>query len=103
MTILLSACAATPAPVKTAALITSAEAKSEACPTSILDAGASPTDCQCLTPTSEINAPVTPVPGLGAGDAGKRKIAIGLLRLDAFEACGLFNPDHRVSRNLQRS
>ena len=113
---MLGACANLPAP-QTAKLITAAEAKSEACPTSILDAGASPADCDCietklfklgqvpgaLTPTSEINAPVTPISGLDTGDAGKRKIAIGILRIEAIEQCGLFDSNHIVSKNLQRT
>lgn len=116
--LLLTACAVTPPPTqtasKTADLITKAEAKSEACPQSVLDAGASRADCLCvetklyslgqipgaLKPTTEINDNVAPTAELNAGDTGKRKIAIGLLRLDAFEQCGLFDPDHIVSKNL---
>ena len=113
----LTACAtSTPdnALSKTAKLITAAEAKSEACPESVLQAGASPQDCKCvetelfklgqipgaLTPVSEINNNVAPTADLDAGRAGKRKIAIGLLRLDAFENCGLFDPNHIVSQTL---
>jgi len=114
----LSACAtpsANTSPAKIAELITLDEAKSEACPESVLEAGASPEDCQCvetklfllgqvpgaLKPTSEIN--IAPVAGLDASDAGKRKIAIGILRIEAIEYCGLFDQDHIVSKNLQKS
>ena len=112
---MLSACASTLPPAKTAALITAAEAKREACPTSILDAGASASDCQCienelfklgqvpgaLTPTSEINDSITPSADLAARTAAKRNIAIGILRIEAIEQCGLFDSDHKVSKNLQ--
>lgn len=115
--LILSACATpstTTSPDKIAELITLDEAKSEACPQSVLEAGASPEDCQCvetklfllgqvpgaLKPVSEINDNIAPTPELDAGTAGKRKIAIGLLRLDAFEQCGLFDPGHIVSQNL---
>jgi len=113
---MVSACAATPPPVQTAKLITAAEAKSEACPASLLEAGASSADCGCvesalftlgqtpgaLTPTSNINRSLTPSAEAEADYDGRRKIAIGLLRLEAIEQCGLFDTDHIVSKNLQR-
>jgi len=108
----LSACAVTPnsSTPEIAKLITLDEAKNEACPQSVLEAGASPSDCQCvetklfllgqvpgaLKPVSEINDNIAPTPELDAGTSGKRKIAIGILRVDAFEYCGLFDPDHAV-------
>jgi len=111
----LAACATPQAtPAKTAELITLEEAKSEACPESLLEAGASPSDCECvetklfllgqvpgaLKPVSELNDNVGPSPELDAGLAGKRKLAIGLLRVDAADYCGLFDPNHIVAKNL---
>ena len=104
---LLSACAST-LPFAPSDTLTRAEAKTAACPVSVLEAGASPEDCACVekrlyeigqkpgaiqydedAPQSEIGT-----------SAGRRDIAIGMLRLDAFEQCGLFDPDHAVSKNL---
>ena len=87
--------------------VTRAEAKSEACPAALLEAGASAKDCRCIenrlfeigqTP-GVLNSDKKPQ-ALFGGDEGRRKIAIGLLRHDAIEQCGLFDPDHIVAKNL---
>jgi len=88
--------------------ITQAEAKSEACPKSLLEAGASEKDCICveteLFKLGQVPGALSPEgqspSAIFGGDAGRRKIAIGLLRHDAAQACGLFAPDHIVSKNL---
>ena len=104
-----AACVSTPSDeIKTAEPISITEAKSEACPKSILEAGATPEDCLCIE--SELFA-LGQKPGallidgrrpkaLFGDDSGIRKIAIGLLRHDAIENCGLFDPDHEVAKNL---
>ncbi|MEP4050797.1 MAG: hypothetical protein ABJN22_00985 [Litorimonas sp.] len=88
--------------------LTRAEAKSFACPISVLDAGASAEDCGCVeTHLYEIGKkpgalefdPTAPQSEIGTS-SGRRDIAIGLLRMEAFEYCGLFDPDHIVSKNL---
>lgn len=106
--VLFAACTST-SPPDVSDKITRLEAKQLACPKSVLDAGASRDDCSCVeNKLFEIGQK----PGAiqydnsaiqtGIGDAqGKREIAIGILRLDAFEHCGLFDPNHIVSRNLQ--
>jgi hypothetical protein len=88
--------------------ITRAEAKSKACPESLLDAGASPEDCLCIETElfrlGQVPGALTihgRTPKAIFGDTeGVRKIAIGLLRHDAIEHCGLFDPDHTVAKNL---
>jgi len=106
----LTACTTTASP-EISEKISRLEAKALACPSSILDAGASPEDCLCVeNKLFEMGQE----PGAiqydnnslqaGLGDTqGKREVAIGILRLDAFEHCGLFDPNHIVSKNLQRS
>ena len=108
----LLACVTRPGdPLKTpdvlTAPITQAEAKSEACPEALLEAGANVEDCSCIesrlfdigqTP-GVLNSDKKPQAIFG-GDAGRRKIAIGLLRHDAIEHCGLFDPNHIVAKNL---
>jgi len=88
--------------------LTRAEAKAAACPQSILEAGASAEDCSCIeTKLYELGR----MPGAIQSDphaeksqigtsSGRRDIAIGMLRLDAFEQCGIFDPDHIVFKNL---
>ncbi len=87
--------------------VTRAEAKSEACPAALLEAGARAEDCRCIenrlfeigqTP-GVLNSDKKPQ-ALFGGDDGRRKIAIGLLRHDAIEQCGLFDPNHIVAKNL---
>ena len=104
---LLTACATPPA-TSTSDKISRLEAKQTACPESVLEAGASAQDCSCVEkrlyeigqkPGAIKYDNAAPQEGLG-GDIGKRDIAIGILRLDAFEYCGLFDPDHEVSKNL---
>ena len=51
-------------------------------------------------PYGQTSGDSAPQAGFGGAD-GKREIAIGLLRLEAFEHCGFFDPDHIVSKNLQ--
>lgn len=88
--------------------VTKAEAKSEACPAALLEAGASADDCHCiedgLYTLGQVSGALSPngdLPKAIFGDgSGKRKIAIGLLRHDAIEQCGLFDPDHTVAKNL---
>ena len=103
----LTACAVTPEPAA-ADTLTRAEAKAAACPVSVLEAGATPQDCACVEdqlfkigqkPGAIQYDPDPPQSEIGTS-AGRRDIAIGLLRLEAFETCGLFDPDHIVSRNL---
>ena len=88
--------------------ITQAEAMSMACPPHILKAGASESDCSCVH--KELYAlgqkqgvlssqQVWNHEASQGGNAG-REVAIGVLRLTAFETCGLFDPDHPVSQNL---
>ena len=103
----LTACASAP-PSAILDKITSAEAKRLACPASVLNAGASAEDCSCVeTKLYEIGQKPGAIkydnaaPSDAFGETqGKRDIAIGILRLDAFEHCGLFDPSHVVSKNL---
>lgn len=83
------------------------EAQAEACPAALLDAGASPEDCACiesrlfsLGQTPGVLQSDKKPKAIFGGDAGRRKIAIGLLRHDAIEQCGLFDPEHVVAKNL---
>lgn len=103
----LSACETTAPPVPSDTL-TFPEAKAAACPVSVLEAGASPADCACVEnrlyeigqkPGAVQYDETAPKSEIGTS-SGRRDIAIGLLRLDAFEYCGLFDPDHAVSKNL---
>lgn len=88
--------------------ITQAEAKFLACPKALLEAGASAADCQCvenklyeLGQSPEALEVYGRSPKALFGDeTGIRDIAIGLLRHDAIEHCGLFHPDHIVAKNL---
>ena len=107
----LAACVATPEPKtepKSADTLTLAEAKKAACPESVLDAGASPQDCSCVEKRlyeigkkpGAIKYDPSAVLEQTAGAETKRDVAIGILRLDAFEHCGLFHPDHPVAKNL---
>ena len=110
--VLLAACASTletlPLETSTSDKISLAEAKRTACPESVLEAGASPEDCSCVEkrlyeigqkPGAIKYDNAAPQEGFG-GENGKRDIAIGILRVDAFEYCGLFDPNHEVSKNL---
>lgn len=103
----LSACANQPALSKIDR-VTKADAKRLACPVSVLDAGASEEDCSCVEnrlydigqkPDALQYDPSAALDDT-SNNGSKRDIAIGLLRLDAFEYCGLFDPDHIVSKNL---
>ncbi len=103
----LAACASTTAPPSTDRL-TRAEAKSFACPESVLEAGANSADCNCVEerlydigrkPGAIQYDPAPRQSEIGTS-AGRRDIAIGLLRLEAFEQCGLFDLGHPVSKNL---
>lgn len=114
---LLAACAnvpeaAAPEPVPAATdKITRAEAKRLACPSRIIEVGASPEDCACVEnhlfdigqkPGAIKYNSISPALRTEIeNDQGKRDIAIGILRLDAFEFCGLLDPEHPVARNLQ--
>lgn len=92
----------------TKAAITLEEAKSEACPKALLEAGASPKDCSCIEnrlydlgqKPGALSPNGQPPQALFGGESGRRKIAIGLLRHDAIEQCGLFDPNHVVAKNL---
>lgn len=104
---LLAACAIAPE-ASVSDKISQAEAKQLACPESVLEAGASPEDCMCVEkrlyeigqkPGAIQYDNAAPHEDFG-GNIGKREIAIGILRLDAFEHCGLFDPSHEVSKNL---
>jgi hypothetical protein len=106
----LCACATSPAGNATnSTKITRAEAKRLACPSQIIASGATTEDCNCVenhlfeigqNPGALKGNKVASTIGVG-GEQGKRDIAIGILRLDAFEQCGFFDPAHPVSRNLQ--
>lgn len=101
----LTGCATSPTPEGT---LTRKEARAEACPQSVLEAGASPSDCYCVEEKLYAlgQKPDALVEGetntfrLYGDETGERKIAIGVLRLTAFEQCGLFEPDHPVAKNL---
>lgn len=103
----LSACTSSP-PSPKLDTVTKAEAKRLACPDSVLEAGASEADCSCvenkLYEIGQKSGALQYDPGAALDEVGdktsKRDIAIGLLRLDAFEHCGLFEPGHIVSQNL---
>ena len=107
--IMLTACVNVPGTVQSPSdTITRAEAKRLACPPPIIEGGASPEDCTCVEnhlydigqePGAIKNDAVSSKAGVG-GDQGKRDIAIGILRLDAFEHCGLFDPEHSVAKSL---
>ena len=107
---LLAACANVPEAVPSATdKITRSEAKSLACPARIIEVGATPEDCRCVEnhlfeigqkPGAIKYDSISPSAGVG-GQQGKREVAIGILRLEAFEYCGFFNPEHPVSKNLQ--
>lgn len=106
----LTACAVSPSttPPEISDKITAAEAKRLACPVNVLNAGASPEDCTCVkTKLFELGQKPGAItyenaaPSDKFGEAqGKRDIAIGILRLDAYEHCGLFDPSHAVAKNL---
>ena len=103
----LSACASTDSPASPDTL-TRAEAKTFACPDSVVEAGASPADCACVETRlydigrkpGAIQFDPAPAQSEIGTSTGRRDIAIGLLRLEAFEQCGLFEKDHPVSKNL---
>ena len=106
----LAACASTSSASITDK-ITSLEAKQLACPESVLNAGASPEDCSCVEnklyeigqePGAIQYDNAAPHSEFG-GEKGRREIAIGILRLGVFEYCGLFDPEHTVSKNLQKA
>lgn len=88
--------------------MTRTEAKSEACPESIMEAGASAEDCTCVEARLYILGQKAGALKIESGsthtlfgkEEGKRKIAIGLLRHDAMEQCGLFDANHIVFKNL---
>ena len=107
---LLAACAAVPEAVPSAKdKVTRAEAKNLACPARIIEVGATPEDCTCVeSHLFEIGQKPGAIkydsisPSASIGDQqGKREVAIGILRLEAFEYCGFFDPEHPVSKNLQ--
>ena len=116
--VLFAACSTTAEPVIVAgpdslssnitAPITLAEAKSEACPAALLEAGANAKDCRCietrLYDLGQIPGALSPngdaPKAIFGDDGGRRKIAIALLRHDAIEQCGLFDPGHIVAQNL---
>lgn len=103
----LSACASS-APTSKVTPVTKAEAQRLACPDSVLEAGASEEDCGCvekkLFEIGQKPGAIQYDPSAALDSTSetksKRDIAIGILRLDAFEYCGLFDPDHIVSKNL---
>ena len=106
---MLTACANVPGTVKSPSdTITRAEAKRLACPPLIIGGGASPEECACVEnhlyeigqePGAIQSGAVSSKAGVG-GEQGKRDIAIGILRLDAFEHCGLLDPEHPVAKSL---
>ena len=104
---LLCACTSTPQS-SISDPISRAVAKGLACPEPVLEAGASAQDCMCVEenlykigqlPGAIKYENAAPHTAFG-GEEGRREIAIGILRLDSFEHCGLFAPDHPVSKNL---
>ena len=108
----LTACATAPQTDPSASdKITRAEAKRLACPARIIEVGASSQDCTCVEnrlfdigqkPGAIKYDSISPALETEIdGDQGKRDVAIGILRLDAFEYCGLLDPEHPVARNLQ--
>ena len=102
-----------PAPSYEAYKITRQEVQDFACPQAILDAGASPKDCQCAREKlwdmgqdgarlAALEQDITVVeenPDL-AKLAPRRDTAIGLLRVEAFKACGFFEEGHIIGAGL---
>jgi len=85
--------------------------KAATCPVRAFEGGSRPEDCACVEATLfEIGQKLGPIQyekapaksGMGTS-AGRRDIAIGMLRLNAFVHCGFFNPDHPVSQNFEPS
>lgn len=104
----LASCTTVQKPQTSSAPITQSEAKAEACPESLLEAGASSQDCACIEnelyelgqKPGVLDTESGSTHALFGRETGKRKIAIGLLRHDAIEHCGLFDPNHVVAKNL---
>lgn len=93
--------------------ITAAEAKTHACPESVLEVGASDADCQCAeeklfeigqdgAALAELEAGMTELSGdaLLTGIQPPRVTAIEVIRIDAFDACGFFEEGHPVGEGL---
>ena len=90
---LLAACAAVPEAVPSAKdKVTRAEAKNLACPARIIEVGATPQDCTCVEnhlfeigqkPGAIKYDSISPSASIG-DQQGKREVAIGILRLEAF-------------------
>lgn len=99
-------------PVKeTSSKLTEAEAKQYACPAHILKAGATAQDCECVAAElyklgqdeGLLASQKSSVPDAFETETSARAIAIGLIRLEAFETCGFFEPGHVVNENLGKS
>ncbi|MEP1229769.1 MAG: hypothetical protein ABJG88_03765 [Litorimonas sp.] len=93
--------------------LTAVEAKTHACPQSVLEVGATPKDCRCAQDTlfdlgqdgallSRLEGGTTEITDTKAlsGIKPRRVTAIEILRLDAFESCGFFEPGHPVGEGL---
>lgn len=93
--------------------LTPEEAKSHACPQSVLEVGATLQDCQCaedkLFALGQDGALLARLEGGTSEIAGSQELsgikprrvtAIEILRLDAFEACGFFEDGHAVGEGL---
>ena len=105
--VLLTACAAAPDPYE-ASKITRAEAKANVCPAHIIEAGASESDCACAARElyrlgqdgRAMRAQEKTVFEGFEGSQDGRSVAIGTMRLEAFEVCGFFEDDHPVNKGL---
>jgi len=93
--------------------VTPAEAKTHACPQSVLEVGASPDDCQCAEDKlfelgqdgkalADLEAGMRELSGdaLLTGIQTPRVTAIEIIRIDAFDACGFFEDGHVVGQGL---
>jgi len=93
--------------------ITAEEAKIHACPQSVLEVGASPSDCQCAEDKlfeigqdgqalADLETGMTELSGdeVLKGIETRRVTAIEVIRIDAFEACGFFEAGHPVGEGL---
>ena len=106
----LSACATSVAPIENS-VISRAEAKAHACPPHILAAGATAQDCECAASKlyelgqdkALLTSQKSSVHDAFENETSARGVAIGLIRLEAFEMCGFFKPGHVVNENLGSS
>ena len=91
--------------------ITRAEAETYACPKFLMKAGASPTDCKCITEKLYIlgqDSRSIAISQQLAYEASEhqndeRSVAIGMFSYQAQKACGLFEERHPVNKALSLS